>query len=71
MPFLNKVIEQKKNNELELEKKNNEIKKIMSLLEMAKKSKAEQIVNLNRQLQNNSMKISQMENEIKENRIVI
>lgn len=32
MPYINKVLEEKKNNELELEKKNNEIKKLMSLV---------------------------------------
>jgi hypothetical protein len=61
MPYLNRVIEEKKNNELELEKRNSEIKKLGSLLEMAKKSKAEEIVALTRDLQASQSKLTALQ----------
>jgi hypothetical protein len=47
---------------LELKKRNSEIKKLASLLEVAKKSKAEEIVSLSRDLQTSQHKLAALQN---------
>lgn len=71
MPYLNQVLEEKKNIELELEKKKNEIKKMATFLDAAKHSKAQEIHGLAKEVEIYRTKIHDLEDELKNDKSVI